>query len=106
MGTNYYTAKKCPECGTMHNEIHLGKSSYGWAFSFQWNDGRYYKSYDEMLKWLKDKEIYTECQDRVSIEEFMQMIESKKGGMSHALKHSSAKGFMIDGHSFINCEFS
>ena len=36
MGTNYYVAKNlCECCNRYDEEYHIGKASYGWAFSFQ-----------------------------------------------------------------------
>ena len=45
MGTNYYTKiNNCDKCGR-YDKIHLGKSSAGWQFYFQYNGGKYYKKH-------------------------------------------------------------
>ncbi len=113
MGTNYYTkTKTCKECGHKQNGIHLGKSSAGWTFSFQYNGGRYYKNIKEMKEWLSDKEIENEYGESVSKEEFWNLVESKKNEPNnHALymfkEYPNMDGeYIIDGHSFTDREFS
>ena len=78
MGTNYYVAtNRCECCKRFDEEVHIGKKSFGWAFSF-----RGYKEYPENLtswqKWkayLKDKEIVNEYGDIVQYYEFVKMVE-------------------------------
>jgi len=54
MGTNYYVIKdKCECCKRSTREYHIGKSSGGWAFSFQgypWNKLTSWKAWKEFLK--------------------------------------------------------
>lgn len=79
MGTNYYVAlNRCECCKRFDPDIHIGKKSYGWAFSF-----RGYRDYPENLttwqKWkeyLKDKEIVDEYGDLVKYDKFMEMVET------------------------------
>ena len=52
MGTNYYTKTDEGE------ELHIGKSSFGWTFSFHATDE--IRSYEHWLKYLKDRKIYDE----------------------------------------------
>jgi hypothetical protein len=115
MGTNYYTAmKKCPECGNKPEGIHLGKSSMGWQFSFQYNGGTYYKNVVEMREWLKDKQIEDEYGDPVTQEDFWLMIEAKQKPefKNHAeyvkQEYPSSAGteHIINGYSFSDCVFS
>ena len=36
MGTNYYhVSSVCPHCGRGDEDLHIGKSSMGWAFCFR-----------------------------------------------------------------------
>ena len=79
MGTNYYVAKNlCECCDRYDREYHIGKSSYGWAFTFQG-----YK-YDNLTTWklwkeyLKDQIIKNEYGDTISYEEFVEMVETYK----------------------------
>lgn len=109
MGTNYYTkTKKCESCGHKPEGIHLGKSSGGWQFSFQYNGGQFYKNVTEMKEWLKDKEIEDEYGRKISQEEFWQMIndKQKEENHNHARIYSDTRNFVIDGYSFSDCEFS
>lgn len=74
MGTNYYVIhKKTNEC------VHLGKSSGGWVFFFQ--TSKYYepnkKSINRFLK--LNQPIIDEYDDNISILDFWELVESKKG---------------------------
>jgi hypothetical protein len=82
MGTNYYVAKDYCECCKRYEELHIGKSSWGWAFSFRgyrntWDDPCV-ASWKEWKEYLKDKSIVDECGERISYEEFVQMVEGPK----------------------------
>ena len=115
MGTNYYARENiCKECGR-YDDIHLGKSSMGWKFTFQYNGGELYKTVPEMKKWLKGKRIFDEYGDEVSQTFFWNMVEEKqkkKTNMSHAeyvKEHypgSMSHELLIDGYSFSDVEFS
>ena len=76
MGTNYYVVKNvCECCNRYDEEFHIGKQSYGWAFTFQG-----YK-YDELTTWQKWKEylkgqiIRNEYGENVPYEEFVKLVE-------------------------------
>lgn len=79
MGTNYYVAKnKCDCCNRYDEEYHIGKSSFGWAFSFQgyrWNKLTSWKAWKEFLK---DQMIIDEYGDTISYEDFVTMVETYK----------------------------
>ncbi len=114
MGTNYYVKKDtCDTCGR-HEEIHLGKSSWGWQFSFQYNGGQFYKNIREMKKWLKDKRIKNEYNEEVTYEEFWKMVKDKqiKKNLNHAAychkeyPYSKDTNFIINGYSFTDGWFS
>ena len=115
MGTNYYIKEnECEKCGR-HEEIHLGKSSTGWQFSFQFNGGKFYKNVEEMKKWLQGKTIKNEYGEIVSEEDFWKMVDEKqiKGNLNHAeymkKEYPCAEygdQFIIDGYSFSDCTFS
>lgn len=113
MGTNYYTkTTKCPTCGHKPEGIHLGKSSAGWRFSFQYNGGKYYKSFQGMRKWLNYMKIENEYGEEVSYEDFFEMVEEKqKENLNHAdyMKENypnSNDSFKIGNYSFSDCKFS
>lgn len=116
MGTNYYTATKvCRECGNKPEGIHLGKSSAGWQFTFQYNGGTYYKNVQEMKEWLADKQIENEYHEQVSHEKFWKMVEEKQKpeNLNHAKEmlanypaYTHAREHLIEGYSFSDGEFS
>lgn len=124
MGTNYYVIKdKCECCKRSTREYHIGKSSGGWAFSFQgypWNKLTSWKAWQEFLK---DQAIENEYGDPVSYEDFVAMVESYKApGFCNEngrvnLQHNDEgkkKGWFNpetdwddeDGYSFTTREFS
>lgn len=115
MGTNYYAlTERCPTCNRHDEDIHLGKSSAGWQFSFQYNGGQYYKNVPEMKKWLKDKKIINEYYDPVTHKEFWDMVKVKqtKANQNHTaimrrdyLSHKDSE-HIIDGYSFSDYNFS
>ena len=120
MGTNYYIdINKCESCGRK-DQIHLGKSSMGWQFTFQYNGGKYYKNVDEMKEFLNDKQIYCEYNGEISNKEFWEMVKTKQipdnknhaeymiSGEAEYYPPGEAKKFnyVIDGYSFTDSEFS
>jgi len=108
MGTNYYTKiNECEHCNR-YNEIHLGKSSAGWQFSFQYNGGRFYKNVKEMKEWLKDKKIEDEYGSTITHKDFWEMVKDKQihSNRNHADTFSvNNHEMLIDGYSFTDCEF-
>jgi hypothetical protein len=106
MGTNYYAKlNRCKECGR-GDVIHLGKSSCGWQFFFQYNGGKFYKNIEEMKEWLKDKYIENEYGEKVNVNEFWKLVEEKKKEINnHSERYASANDFIIDGYSFTDSEF-
>lgn len=107
MGTNYYAREnECKHCNR-YDDIHLGKSSGGWHFTFQYNHGKYYKDVNEMKKWLKGKKIYNEYDEKISNKDFWEMVKAKQKNVfiSHAVEYPN-NSLLIDGYSFSDCEFS
>lgn len=110
MGTNYYVKapQPCDHCGEEHfckQGIHIGKSSYGWTFTFAWNDGVFYKNYHEMEAWLADKQIFDEYNREVTQKEFFDMVERKMGDKPHSTTNDEW-GHIVDGIYFMRGEFS
>lgn len=122
MGTNYYAIGReaCGECHRPYDDkqIHLGKSSAGWTFSFAWNDGEYYKTPAQFKKWLKGKTILDEYDREVSHNEFFEMVEAKKDGLNLDTYYQKYPGhnthgvspaeheLEVDGWRFVRGEFS
>jgi len=79
MGTNYYVAKNlCECCNRYDEEYHIGKSSYGWSFSFQGYRAERLVSWRSWKEFLKDKIIMDEYGDRVNYDWFVNLIETFK----------------------------
>lgn len=114
MGINYYTKeKKCEACGHEPEGIHLGKSSAGWQFSFQYNAGKFYKNVEEMKEWLKTKTIEDEYGAKVSHDSFWKMVDEKqtKEKLNHAKEMRKdypgrSEDFIVNGYSFSDSYFS
>lgn len=113
MSTNYYVRENVCDCCGRYDELHLGKSSMGWQFTFQYNGGEYYKNVAEMRKWLEGKRIFDEYDKEISNDEFWQLVESKqkpefKNHTIYCREHHGIREFemLIDGYSFINVWFS
>ena len=101
MGTNYYVKiNYCEKCGR-GDEIHLGKSSMGWKFSFQYNSGEFYKNVFEMQEWLRDKRIKDEYGARISYKDFWEMIEKKQ----KIKDPEESDAIIINGYKFFDREF-
>jgi len=79
VGTNYYVAKNlCECCNRYDEEYHIGKSSYGWAFSFQGYRIERLVSWRAWKEFLKDKVIMDEYGERKDYDWFVHMIETYK----------------------------
>lgn len=131
MGTNYYFALK-PErkkrirsymhpidmifLGTEFKQLHIGKSSCGWTFSFQATE--YYKSYKEILEFYETNKKCIQIQDeygeKITIEEFKELVESKKSEpnnhylyMQQEYPYDDYGDYLDeDGNSFSKLDFS
>ena len=107
MGTNYYIKENiCPLCKRADKEIHLGKSSSGWRFMFNYNKGRYYKDIKEMQKWLADKRIEDEYGEEVSHLDFWDMVQDKQKEKSDGGVGKYRDLIIIDSYDFYDREFS
>jgi hypothetical protein len=85
MGTNYYAATdRCPHCGRADEKLHIGKSSFGWAFLF-----RAHLDYAPrpLTSWAAWREllaqpgtvITNEYDEVVALEDFESMVDGKRG---------------------------
>lgn len=76
MGTNYYIGKNlCKCCKRWDEDLHIGKFSYGWAFTFKAHKYLNLTSWDAWKTHLQDKMIFDEYGHRITLEEFVEMIE-------------------------------
>lgn len=79
MGTNYYVVKNCCEhCNRYDEEYHIGKSSMGWAFSFQGYRPERLVSWKQWKEFLKNQIIMDEYGERVDYDWFVRYIETEK----------------------------
>ncbi len=79
MGTNYYVAKnKCECCKRFDEEYHIGKSSIGWAFSFQGYKWNKLTSWSAWKEFLETEQIVDEYGEVMNYEAFCEMVESYK----------------------------
>ena len=111
MGTNYYYIKNaCKTCGHSDNREHIGKSSWGWTFSFHETfDCKSWKDWQEQLI-SGEGEIFDEYGDLVGFEDFKKIVEDRahpSGEMkNHAKEYPSGSYLDSEGHSFSCGDFS
>ena len=129
MGINYYWRYNICEHCDRYDNIHIGKSSHGWTFSFHgmvrkpWDDESILNivSYKDWLHFFKKEtgKIYNEYGDWVSVKQFKYIVESKRNAkLNHTIycrkseecstrEHGFKTCFLDDdGNSFNTCEFS
>ena len=107
MGTNYYARTKICKCCNRFDEVHIGKSSGGWTFSFQATEQ--IKSYPQWIAFLKldGVEIWNEYNEKVSLKEFMELVEAKRQEENnHAEQYPEGSFLDKDGNSFSEGDFS
>lgn len=101
MGTNYYL--RPPGACREHCDrwVHLGKSSAGWAFTFQASDG--VTDYASWAAQLSQGEIYDEYGRLVPAHALIELIDGKRGGQSdpHGMGWYDA-----DGNLFLRVDFT
>jgi len=54
-------------------KVHLGKRSGGWKFLWNWNDKKYYKTKEELFKFIKSGRVVDEYGHQMNDDEFIQM---------------------------------
>lgn len=113
MGTNYYAVRNRP---SLERPIHIGKSSWGWKFLFQfqtetWHDPPVvWNNFDQVKEWLqkyvvdlKDYVIMDEYDRIVDYDDFIGLVEGKQ-------KVSNPDDFRyarnVDGYRFTEGDFS
>ena len=88
MGTNYYTASNyCDHCKQYKEDLHIGKDSYGWCFSFQGYKHIRLTSWKEWKEYLKEQIIVNEYGEIVKYEDFVSLIENIKHPKSEGSKY-------------------
>lgn len=72
----------------------------------QWNEGKYYKDWEEMKEWLKDKKLVDEYGSNVDIGTFIRLVESKQDIVDPEPFGNRYDEKLVDGYKFLACEFS
>ncbi len=109
MGCNYYVQfKTCEHCNNTPDDLHIGKSSMGWTFSFHAIPGLGLTSWKAWKKYLVKKSIVDEYGRHCYLIDFVSMVERKTTeAHSHAKECRSDNDYLDpEGHSFSNGEFS
>jgi hypothetical protein len=84
MGTNYYAQVDfCECCKRPAEELHIGKSSGGWAFLFMPHPERGLTTWAAWKAYLATVPIKNEYGDDVSFEGLSDIVESKQGQWTH-----------------------
>ena len=107
MGTNYYAVKKVSdenkkriiellmddkydEFESLYKDeiqkVHIGKSSCGWKFLFNYNGFKYYDlNRDSINEFLTrdDVKLYDEYGSEVSVDKFWEMVDLKSNGIDN-----------------------
>lgn len=53
--------------------VHIGKRSNGWKFLWNWNNEKYYKTKDELFKFIRTGRIIDEYGNQLSTSQFIEM---------------------------------
>jgi hypothetical protein len=80
MGTNYYVrdySEYCEHCGRGMKEIHLGKSSAAWCFALHIYPEKGIKNLEDILSFIKNKEIIDEYSRQVSVDDFIDIVTNR-----------------------------
>jgi hypothetical protein len=112
MGTNFYWIDRdqtyCGHCERGGEEIHIGKSSGGWSFSFHAVPSMGLtsaKAWREYMETSKDHgHIRDEYRDKVATEEFWRIVEAKRDGKKHAEYVKSGGPWGRDDGSYLDEE--
>jgi len=80
MGTNYYMRENiCNSCGR-YNELHIGKSSYGWAFSLRIYIDENIRTLSDWKKLWQDPKnlIFDEYDNAITVDEMISCITDRQ----------------------------
>ncbi len=97
MGTNFYAREEiCDKCNHAKKETHIGKSSFGWTFSFHATDD--IRSAKEWFMFLsqKDVKIFDEYDREISFIDFAELVNSKKKEPNNHTEEHPEGNFLDD----------
>ena len=108
MSTNYYIkGDQCEHCKRSDPDLHIGKSSFGWAFALHVVADRGLNSLDDWRPLLAAGRIIDEYDDPVSAEKMLQIIterpaDCRRNGIDgrHCIGHGAGTWDLLP------CDFS
>lgn len=62
--------------------VHIGKRSSGWKFLWNWNNGEYYKTKEELFDFIRSGRVVNEYGKLINQEQFIQMALDWNSNMS------------------------
>jgi len=101
MGCNYFIRYNNCKCCKRYDELHIGKSSFGWDFLF--HETSTIKTYKDWVVLLSqpDTLIVDEYGEEISFNKFIDKVMSKIG-----LQQGRNPRISSDGYRFMEGEFS
>ena len=88
----------------LQSSVHLGKSSVGWNFLGSWNDEVYYSDYQSFINYINqpDIEIYDEYNNKLTKNEFINIVTTWKGKKHSPLRSEPEKSIHFPELDFYN----
>lgn len=109
MGTNYYAVRKGRKFTDGRvKKTHIGKSSGGWKFLFEWTE-EFPKDFEKMKSLLRDYyDIYDEYERYVELNDFIEWVETKQKDKRNRTHIGLDDSFVLDknGYEFTKGSFS
>ena len=104
MSTVYYSRTKRCECCGRNSITKIGQKSSGWNFIFE-NDSPV-RSWSAWKEYLSNEDTYggdilDEYGKEVSLESFIAIVESDRGGKEHGKVFPAGSRLDQDGYSFV-----
>lgn len=83
MGMNYYVEYDlCKHCGRV-DRYHIGKSSYGWAFTLHIEPELGINELEDIIPLMEKGSIFNEDNERISKQEMLDKIINNNGTARH-----------------------
>ena len=109
MGTNYYARYNVCEHCKRYDQIHIGKASVGWQFTFHATEE--IKSWQDWFIFLfkPDVYIFDEYNEKVTLDNFRELVASKQkpeflNHAKEAIKRKATDPFWKDEESYLDPE--
>lgn len=114
MGCNYYARiNPCPTCGHSREKLHIGKSSWGWAFTLHVIPEEGINTLEDWERILSGENvgIYDEYGDNVSLADLLDTIKDRDKKWPTGARRHDIDGIHCIGHGegswdYIKGEFS